>query len=139
MRHRLVLLVVLPILLLPSVALAQSGAPVDLPPVTLPIAVTTVVSIVIGVLNMIAQGSILNLFPTPKPWVAPASLALTFLTGVSSFLGTAAQPWTGSTVFYAFAFGLFGLVGGGLPALIVHGHVTLPRAMRAAKLLPKAA
>lgn len=130
-RLRIALLVV-PILLLPAVAYAQdtSGA---LPPVSLPIAVTTIVSVLLGVLNMIAQGSILNLVAVPKPWAGPATVAVTFLTGVGSFLASAAQPWTSSTAFYAFAFGLFGLFGGSLPAFAMHGHVTLPKMMRMAR------
>jgi hypothetical protein len=131
MRPKPVLLVALclPVLLLPAAAYAQTS-PTALPPVSLPIAVTTIVSLLLGLLNMVAQGSILNLVPVPKPWAGPATIAATFLTGVGSFLATAAQPYTGSTAFYALAFGLFGLFGGSLPAFAIHGHVTLPKAMR---------
>ena len=51
--------------LVPSIAFAQSAQPTagcELPPpVTLPIAVTTLVSLLLGLVNMIAQGSILSL------------------------------------------------------------------------------
>lgn len=132
LRLRIALLVALPLTLLPASAYAQDvqGA---LPPVSLPIAVTTIVSVLLGVLNMIAQGSILNLVAIPKSWAGPATVAVTFLTGVGSFLATASQPWNGSTAFYAFVFGLFGLFGGSLPAFAIHGHVTLPKMMRAAR------
>jgi hypothetical protein len=132
MRTRLtiVLMIVPALLLLPASAYAQDSA---LPPVSLPIAVTTIVSILLGVVNMIAQGSILNLVTVPKNWAGPATIGATFLTGVGSFLASASQPWTGSTAFYAFAFGLFGLFGGGLPAFAVHAHTTVPKMMRAAR------
>jgi hypothetical protein len=123
-------------MLMPSLAWAQTSAPVasGLPPVTLPIAVTTVVSLILGLVNMVAQGSILNLVTVPKTWAGPATIAATFLTGVGSFLSTAAQPWTGSTAFYALAFGLFGLFGGSLPAFALHAHTALPKQMRAMRL-----
>jgi hypothetical protein len=120
------------VLILPTSAYAQDATN-GLPPVSLPIAVTTIVSIVLGVVNMIAQGSILNLVAVPKNWAGPATIGATFLTGVGSFLASASQPWTGSTAFYAFAFGLFGLFGGGLPAFAVHAHTTVPKMMRAAR------
>jgi hypothetical protein len=131
MRPKPTLLVALclPVLLVPVSAYAQTSA-AALPPVSLPIAVTTIVSLLLGLLNMVAQGSILNLVTIPKPWAGPATIAGTFLTGVGSFLATASQPYTGSTAFYALAFGLFGLFGGSLPAFAIHGHVTLPKAMR---------
>jgi hypothetical protein len=113
------------VLTIPTVAFAQTGSG-GLPPVTLPIAVTTVVSLLLGLVNMIAQGSVLNLVTVPKTWAGPATIGATFLTGVGSFLTTAVQPWTGSTAFYALAFGLFGLFGGALPAFVLHGHTTLP-------------
>lgn len=130
MRHRLLpALLAIGIVILPASAYAQdTGAPVSLP-----IAVTTIVSVLLGVLNMVAQGSLLNLVTVPKAWAGPATIAATFVTGVGSFLATASQPWTGSTAFYALSFGLFGLFGGSLPAFAVHGHVTLPKMMRAAR------
>lgn len=130
-RHLLAVPIATLLLIVPTTALAQDTS--ALPPVSLPIAVTTIVSIVLGVLNMIAQGSILNLVTVPKAWAGPATVAATFFTGVGSFLASAAQPWTPSTVFYGFAFGLFGLFGGSLPAFAMHGHVTLPKMMRAAR------
>jgi hypothetical protein len=137
MKLRMRLLTILSlavVLLFPSVAFAQTGASDALPAVTLPIAVTTVVSLLLGLVNMVAQGSILNLVTVPKVWAGPATIVGTFLTGAGSFLATAAQPWTDSTAFYAFAFGLFGLFGGALPAFAVHAHTVLPKQMRAMRL-----
>ena len=77
MRSRLALVVLLvpAILLLPASAYAQdTGA---LPSVSLPIAVTTVVSILLGVVNMVAQGSILNLVTVPKTLAGPATVGAT--------------------------------------------------------------
>jgi hypothetical protein len=119
------------LLILPTAAYAQDTS--ALPPVSLPIAVTTIVSLLLGLLNMVAQGSILNLVTIPKAWAGPATIGATFSTGLGAFLATAAQPWTGSTAFYALMFGLFGLFGGSLPAFAMHGHVTLPKMMRAAR------
>jgi len=121
-----------------AAAYAQTGdGPGSLPPVSIPIAVTTLVSLLLGVINMIAQGSILNLVTVPKTWAGPATVMATFFTGVGSFLASAAQPWTGSTAFYALAFGLFGIFGGGLPAFALHTHTTLPRMLRAARMAAK--
>lgn len=134
-RLSLSLLLLSALVILPSLAWAQSAAPGDgLPMVTLPVAVTTVVSLLLGLVNMVAQGSILNLVTVPKTWAGPATITATFLTGVGSFLATAAQPWTGSTAFYALAFGLFGLFGGSLPAFAAHAHTVLPKQMRAMRL-----
>lgn len=91
---------------------------------------TTIVSVLLGLANMAAQGSILNLVTVPKTWVGPLTVVATFLTGVGSFLATAVQPWTGSTAFYALAFGLFGLFGGSLPAFSLHAHTVLPQQLR---------
>lgn len=133
MRSRLVLPIVLTIALIPTAAFAQD-APAGLPPVNLAIAVTTAVSILLGLANLVAQGSILNLVKTAPSWATPATVVGSFLTGVLSFLKTAPQPFTGSTAFYAiFVYGLGGLGISALPAFLVHGHSTLPKMLRAAR------
>ena len=116
------------VLMVPSVAYAQAtSAPATLPAVTLPVAVTMLLSVLLGFVNMaVAQGSILGVVVVPKTWLPDLTIVSTLLGGIGSFLASAPTPWTGGTAFYALTAGLGCLLGGALPAFAAHAHKVVP-------------
>ena len=128
--RRLPLLVLAAVFLVPSVAYAQASGADPATMLSLPLAVSMTLSVVIGVLNMGVQtGSLFGIETVPKPWLPDFTLASTFLAGVAGYLAAAATPWTGATAFVAVVSGIGHLLAGAAPALAKHAHATLPAQM----------
>lgn len=124
------------VLIVPSIALAQGSMPLPpAPPPTLSTAtvVTTVLSLVLGIVTQMVQtGTLLGKWTTPKSWLPTLTIAMTLLGGIVSYLGSQSPlVLNGPTIFYAVIAGIVSLMTGAAPGLAVHAHVVVPENVRA--------
>ena len=124
--------------MLPTAAYAQTAAP--MPTLSMPLAVTTILSLLLGVLTQIVQtGKLFGQWVAPTTWLPELTMAATFLGGmVGYFSGLSPIVLDGTTIFYAIAAGIMSLLAGAAPGLAVHAHVVVPQmaAQARARLRP---
>lgn len=97
---------------------------------SLPVAVVTILSLVLGYLTQAIQsGSFLGIKTVPKTWLPPLTIASTLLGGFVAYLkGQSPLDLDGPTLFYATVAGLTALLAGSAPSLAMHAHATMPAA-----------
>jgi hypothetical protein len=122
---RLQVFVVCAVLLIPSAAMAQTSAG---PVLSTPIAVTTILSLLLGLLtNIVQTGTLLGQWIPPKTWLPSFTIAATFLSGVVGyFAGLSPLVLNGASVFYAVDAGVLNLLVGAAPGLAIHAHLVIP-------------
>jgi uncharacterized membrane protein YczE len=114
--------------LFPAVAFAQTG-PAPGPTLSTPVAVTMILSLVLGLLtNIVQTGTVLGQWVTPKAWLPMFTLLATFLGGVVAyFTGLSPLVLDGASTFYAIASGVTALLTGAAPGAAIHVHTVLPQ------------
>lgn len=115
-------------------------------PVTLPVAIVIVLSLVMGVITQgVQSGNLFGWIVVPKAWLPPLTTAGTFLAGVLAYLQGLPSGWafSGSILFYAAVAGITALLAGAAPGIAGFAHHVVPRqvveAKRAAKMATIAA
>jgi hypothetical protein len=105
------------------------------PTLSTAVAVSMILSLVLGILTQIVQtGSLFGQFVAPKAWLPGFTLAATFLSGVVGYFGGLSPlVLTGSSIFYALMSGAANLLTGAIPGVAVHAHSVVPAQARAAK------
>lgn len=113
---------------LPTMAFAQTG-PTPGPTLSTPVAVTMILSLLLGLLtNIVQTGTVLGQWVTPKAWLPTFTLLATFLGGVVAyFTGLSPLVLDGASIFYATASGVTALLTGAAPGAAIHVHTVLPQ------------
>lgn len=123
-------LIVLAAMLVPAVAFAQISAPAAvngaLPAVSLPVAVVTLLSLLIGVLTSLQQtGKLFGQYKLPPAFVTIIAIILPFLGGALSVL-KGITIIDGSAVFWAVAVGVGQMMVSSATGLAMQAHHAVP-------------
>lgn len=123
--------VLMAVMLPASIAFAQVAPGQAINPVTGPVAIVTVLSVILGFVTQAVQsGSILGIVVLPKPWLPEVTLFGSFLGGAVAYLGGLGSfALSGSVVYYAVMAGLTALLAGAAPGLARHAHSVVPAMM----------
>lgn len=111
-------------------------------PVTLPVAIVIILSLVMGVITQgVQSGSIFGIATVPKAWLPPLTTVGTFLGGVLAYLQGLPGSWafSGSILFYAAVAGITALLAGAAPGIAGFAHHVVPGQVKAAKQTAKMA